>query len=101
MRCSWILLSVAALMAWVLPADAGELAAPIQVLADNQPLDVGGIGYAAPYMSDYDGDGVRDLQKDYERLTKEYSACRQTVSDFGPKTVRHGFVWLFVRNPDE
>lgn len=42
-------------------AEAAKLAAPVHVMADGQPLDVGGIGYAAPFMSDYDGDGVRDL----------------------------------------
>jgi hypothetical protein len=49
------------LAAWATSAAAGELAAPVHVLAGGQPLDVGGTGYAAPFMGDYDGDGVRDL----------------------------------------
>ncbi len=61
MRASWCLLGAVALTAWAMDAAAGELAAPVQVMADGEPLDVGGTGYAAPFMSDYDGDGVRDL----------------------------------------
>ena len=42
-------------------AQAGELAPPVHVMADGKPLDVGGIGYGAPFLGDFDGDGVRDL----------------------------------------
>ncbi|MHC4178777.1 MAG: hypothetical protein ACYSWU_14800 [Planctomycetota bacterium] len=61
MRFRWLLLGAAILAAWAMAAGAGELAAPVRVMADGKPLDVGGIGYAAPFMSDLDGDGVRDL----------------------------------------
>jgi hypothetical protein len=56
-----LLLGVAVLAGWAMAAEAGGLADPIHVMADGQPLDIGGIGYAAPFMDDYDGDGVRDL----------------------------------------
>ena len=61
MRVSWFLLGAVALTSWATAAAAGELAAPVHVMADSEPLDVGGTGYAAPFMSDYDADGVRDL----------------------------------------
>lgn len=61
MRFPWVLSGAAILAVWAMVAQAGELAAPVHVMADGQPLDVGGIGYAAPFMGDYDGDGVRDL----------------------------------------
>lgn len=61
MRSVMVFSGAAILAAWALVAEAGELAAPVHVMADGQPLDVGGIGYAAPFMGDYDGDGVRDL----------------------------------------
>ncbi len=39
-----------------------ELQAPFQVLSGEQPLDVGDdVGFAAPFMADMDGDGLRDL----------------------------------------
>lgn len=61
MRFPWVSLGAAFMAVWAMAAQAGELAAPVQVMADGKPLDVGGIGYAAPFMGDYDGDGVRDL----------------------------------------
>ena len=40
---------------------AGELEKPFQLMAGDEPLDVGGIGYAAPFVGDFDMDGRRDL----------------------------------------
>jgi hypothetical protein len=40
---------------------AGELAKPYQLLAGDQPIDIGGIGYAAPFVGDFNMDGRRDL----------------------------------------
>ena len=40
---------------------ADELEKPFQLFAGDQPLDVGGIGYAAPFVGDFDLDGRRDL----------------------------------------
>ena len=37
-----------------------DLAAPIRVSAGGQPIDVE-VGHAAPWVADFDGDGVRDL----------------------------------------
>ena len=42
-------------------ADRGELAPPVRVMVAGKPLDVGGVGYAAPFVGDFDGDGVNDL----------------------------------------
>lgn len=41
---------------------ATSLAAPVALtLADGAVLDTGGIGHAAPYYGDCDGDGVKEL----------------------------------------
>ena len=42
------------------PALADDLAAPVQLKAAGQPIDTQ-IGHAAPFVCDWDGDGVRDL----------------------------------------
>lgn len=42
-------------------ADRDELAPPVKVMVAGKPLDVGGVGYAAPFIADFDGDGVNDL----------------------------------------
>jgi hypothetical protein len=39
---------------------AGDLAPPVRVEAGGAPIDTE-IGHAAPYVTDWDGDGVRDL----------------------------------------
>ena len=38
----------------------GELEAPVRITAAGKPIDVT-TGHAAPYVLDFDGDGVRDL----------------------------------------
>ncbi len=38
-----------------------ELAPPVNVLVDGKPLDTGGLGYAAPFFGDFDGDSLPDL----------------------------------------
>ncbi len=42
------------------PALGDELAAPVRIEAAGQPIDTE-IGHAAPFVSDFDGDGVKDL----------------------------------------
>ena len=39
---------------------AGELAAPVRLEAGGKPIDTD-VGHAAPFVADFDGDGVRDL----------------------------------------
>lgn len=39
---------------------AADLATPIKVLAGTSPIDVE-IGHAAPFLADFDGDGLDDL----------------------------------------
>ena len=39
---------------------AWQFEEPVQIMADGQPIDTD-VGHAAPFMSDWDGDGVRDL----------------------------------------
>lgn len=40
---------------------AADLLPPLRVEAAGKPLDVERDGHAAPFVGDYDGDGVRDL----------------------------------------
>ena len=39
---------------------AGELAPPVRLEAAGKPIDTD-IGHAAPFVGDFDGDGVKDL----------------------------------------
>jgi hypothetical protein len=39
---------------------AGELLPPVRLEAAGKPIDTA-IGHAAPFVGDFDGDGVRDL----------------------------------------
>jgi len=41
-------------------ATAQQFEKPFRLQADGQPIDVD-VGHAAPYVHDFDGDGVRDL----------------------------------------
>jgi hypothetical protein len=38
----------------------GELAAPVRIEAAGKPIDTE-IGHAAPFVGDFDGDGINDL----------------------------------------
>ncbi len=40
---------------------AGELLAPTLIQAGGRPIDVEREGHSAPFVGDFDGDGVRDL----------------------------------------
>jgi hypothetical protein len=42
-------------------AIAGDLLPPIPVLVGNDVLDVEHMGHAAPFVADYNNDGVQDL----------------------------------------
>ena len=41
-------------------ASAQQFEKPFRLEADGKPIDVD-VGHAAPYLHDFDGDGVRDL----------------------------------------
>jgi len=45
----------------ILVAVGSELEPPMNVQAGGKPIDVEGVGYAAPFYSDFDGDGIHDL----------------------------------------
>jgi hypothetical protein len=49
-------------LAATLPAaELGDLKPPVQIQAGGQPLDVQREGHSAPFVGDFDGDGVPDL----------------------------------------
>ncbi|MGC8640740.1 MAG: hypothetical protein ACP5XB_12790 [Isosphaeraceae bacterium] len=54
--CAVFLLGI--LAAW---ADADDLASPVHVQDGGTPIDVQNVGHSAPFLGDFDGDGVRDL----------------------------------------
>ena len=39
---------------------ANDLAEPVRIWADGKPIDTE-VGHAAPFVCDFDGDGVQDL----------------------------------------
>jgi hypothetical protein len=58
MRISVFSLAVILISAVV---SAGELLDPVPILVGDKPLDVELMGHAAPFVADFDSDGVRDL----------------------------------------
>jgi hypothetical protein len=42
------------------PTPAADLAPPVRLTAAGKPIDTD-VGHAAPYVTDFDGDGVNDL----------------------------------------
>ena len=38
-----------------------ELSPPVRVEAAGKPIESGSVGHAAPFVGDFDGDGVNDL----------------------------------------
>lgn len=59
-RASSVAILVAAGLAGPTAAQDSELLPPVRILAGGEPIDVT-TGHAAPYVLDFDGDGVRDL----------------------------------------
>lgn len=59
MRIHIVLCGLVALLAAMV--GAGELDAPIPILADGKQIDVEHSGHAAPFVGDFDGDGRKDL----------------------------------------
>lgn len=53
-------LLAAAALAWG-SDPAAELLPPVRIEAAGQPIDTPKIGHSAPFVGDWDGDGVRDL----------------------------------------
>lgn len=55
---------LAAVMLALAPVGAGEISdqfrPPVRIVAAGTPIDTD-IGHAAPFVGDFDGDGVRDL----------------------------------------
>ena len=52
-------------LAGLIPAEnvapSAELAAPVRLEAAGKPIDAMEIGHAAPFVCDFDGDGLKDL----------------------------------------
>ena len=48
------------ILATSLFAGESELLAPVRLEADGKPIDTD-VGHAAPFVGDFDGDGVQDL----------------------------------------
>src|SRR6516165_4308691 len=61
MRWHCAILGVLALTAGVWADDLGELRPPVPIRVAGKPLDVERDGHSAPFVGDFDGDGVHDL----------------------------------------
>jgi FG-GAP repeat len=55
------LVPVAFVLALVPVVAADELLPPVQVQVGGKPIDIEREGHAAPFVGDFDGDGVLDL----------------------------------------
>lgn len=60
MRCVALALCASATFPATAAAQAQDLLQPERILADGKPIDVT-TGHAAPYVLDFDGDGLKDL----------------------------------------
>jgi hypothetical protein len=63
MRLRAIALEIVAL-SWPLLARAGDLHGlepPVPIEAGGRPIDVERDGHSAPFLGDFDGDGIKDL----------------------------------------
>jgi len=56
-----LVLFVAGLMAMTSISLSAELAEPVRLEAAGKPIDTTEIGHAAPFVCDFDGDGLKDL----------------------------------------
>ena len=45
----------------VFPCNAGEFEPPVKLTGVDGPIDVQRSGHSAPFVGDFDGDGVNDL----------------------------------------
>ena len=54
------MLRITVLLVFAAGAVAGELLDPVRIEADGKPIDTD-VGHAAPFVGDFDGDGVNDL----------------------------------------
>ncbi len=61
MRYRWLVSAMLAFAAPMWAADPSDLLPPVAIEAGGQRLDVERIGHSAPFVGDFDGDGVRDL----------------------------------------
>jgi len=66
--------SIIAAVAMAVSAVAEEFALPVRLEAGGKPIDTE-IGHAAPFVGDYDGDGINDL----------------LVGQFG-----EGILWIYI-----
>jgi hypothetical protein len=57
----WLTAAALALAIAAPSAHSQELAKPVRIAAGGQPIDIGGVGHAAPFLADLDGDGKLHL----------------------------------------
>ncbi len=61
MRYQWLTLGILAVTGAAPAAEPAGLQPPVHVRAGGRPLDVERVGHSAPFVGDFDGDGVFDL----------------------------------------
>jgi hypothetical protein len=93
-----VLMLAAGFAATSLPAaEPTDLAPPFKVQVGGKPLDVGGVGYAAPFYGDFEGRGVNDL------LVGQFSEGKLRIyrnegTNAQPRFEK--FTWLLDGNPE-
>ena len=83
---------VVGLLTWAAPAPVGQLGEffpPVPLLANGKPIDVERDGHAAPFVGDFDGDGIVDVlvgQYDEGRLRVYRNIGTNRAPKFGAYT---------------
>jgi hypothetical protein len=99
MRRLWVTAALPAVLlaAPVAAADKDELAPPFKVEVAGKPLDVEGVGYAAPFVADFDGDRVKDLLVG-QFTDGKLRVYRNEGTDEKPKFAK--FTWFLDGKPE-
>ena len=61
MKSIWLVMPLVMNAAPTVDELASDLDRPLQITADGKPIDVQRDGHSAPFVGDFDGDGLNDL----------------------------------------
>jgi hypothetical protein len=61
MKCAWCVIPLLLVASAATADETSELQSPVHVLAGGKPIDVERDGHSAPFVGDFNGDGLADL----------------------------------------